>query len=99
MLWGRRRLQSRSSKTERGRAEHHGSGRTSASSGLTIALYAEDFPRLGLSCLIDKWGRRDESHDADGCGCLFLTAADPAVAQDYPNRPIAMVVPFAAGGP
>lgn len=29
----------------------------------------------------------------------ILSAAAPAVAQDYPNRPITMVVPFAAAGP
>jgi tripartite-type tricarboxylate transporter receptor subunit TctC len=30
---------------------------------------------------------------------LALVAATPAVAQNYPDKPITMVVPFAAGGP
>jgi tripartite-type tricarboxylate transporter receptor subunit TctC len=30
---------------------------------------------------------------------LGLAAADPAAAQPYPNRPIKLIVPFAAGGP
>src|SRR6476660_1337494 len=30
---------------------------------------------------------------------LFLVAAVSAVAQDYPSKPVVMVVPFAAGGP
>jgi tripartite-type tricarboxylate transporter receptor subunit TctC len=30
---------------------------------------------------------------------LFFGAATPAVAQDYPNRPVTMIVPFAAAGP
>src|SRR3954447_26012216 len=30
---------------------------------------------------------------------LFAALLGPAVAQDYPNRPITMVIPFAAGGP
>jgi tripartite-type tricarboxylate transporter receptor subunit TctC len=29
----------------------------------------------------------------------FLSLAPPAAAQDYPNRPLTMVIPFAAGGP
>jgi tripartite-type tricarboxylate transporter receptor subunit TctC len=32
-------------------------------------------------------------------GLLLIAGAWPAVAQDYPNRVITMVVPFAAGGP
>ena len=28
----------------------------------------------------------------------FIVMARPAVAQDYPNRPITLIVPFAAGG-
>ena len=28
-----------------------------------------------------------------------LAAAQPAAAQDWPTRPVTMVVPFAAGGP
>lgn len=31
--------------------------------------------------------------------CAILCGALPALAQDYPNRPITMVVPFAAAGP
>ncbi len=30
---------------------------------------------------------------------MFAAAAMPASAQDYPNRPITIIVPFAAGGP
>jgi tripartite-type tricarboxylate transporter receptor subunit TctC len=30
---------------------------------------------------------------------LLLTAALPALAEDYPTRPITLVVPFSAGGP
>ena len=32
-------------------------------------------------------------------GLLALGLATPAVAQDYPTRPITVIVPFAAGGP
>ncbi len=32
-------------------------------------------------------------------GLLFLCCTVSAVAQDYPNRPVTMVVPFAAAGP
>src|SRR5438067_11942674 len=30
--------------------------------------------------------------------CSLLCGSFPAAAQDYPNRPIVIVVPFAAGG-
>src|SRR3954447_4429830 len=30
---------------------------------------------------------------------LFAALLGPAVAQDYPNRPITLIIPFAAGGP
>src|SRR3954467_10105347 len=30
---------------------------------------------------------------------LFAALFGPAVAQDYPTRPITMIIPFAAGGP
>src|SRR5256885_15554673 len=29
----------------------------------------------------------------------FATLAGPAAAQDWPNRPVTLVVPYAAGGP
>jgi tripartite-type tricarboxylate transporter receptor subunit TctC len=29
----------------------------------------------------------------------LLAVAGPAGAQDFPNRPITMIIPFAAGGP
>src|SRR4029077_20515028 len=29
----------------------------------------------------------------------LASVAGPAAAQDYPNRPITMIIPFAAGGP
>ena len=32
------------------------------------------------------------------CAASIVLGAAPAVAQDYPNRPIQMVIPFAAGG-
>jgi tripartite-type tricarboxylate transporter receptor subunit TctC len=32
-------------------------------------------------------------------GALAMLSAAPALAQDYPTRPITMIVPFAAGGP
>src|SRR5947209_20252381 len=31
-------------------------------------------------------------------GALLLGLSSPVVAQDYPNRPISMIVPFPAGG-
>lgn len=30
---------------------------------------------------------------------MFVASATPAMAQDYPNRPVTMIIPFAAGGP
>src|SRR5262245_26433399 len=32
-------------------------------------------------------------------GAAILAVAAPAAAQDYPTRPITIIVPFAAGGP
>jgi putative tricarboxylic transport membrane protein len=32
-------------------------------------------------------------------GCTILAAAQTAVAQSFPARPLTLVVPFAAGGP
>ena len=32
------------------------------------------------------------------CAASIVLGAAPAVAQDYPNRPIQMIIPFAAGG-
>jgi len=32
------------------------------------------------------------------CGALWLALGGPAAAQDYPTRPITLIVPFAAGG-
>src|ERR1700688_4148211 len=29
----------------------------------------------------------------------LVNVAGPAAAQDYPNRPVTMIIPFAAGGP
>ena len=34
-----------------------------------------------------------------GLAALLGVAASPALAQDYPTKPITMIVPFAAGGP
>jgi tripartite-type tricarboxylate transporter receptor subunit TctC len=34
-----------------------------------------------------------------GCVAALALAATPAVAQNYPNRPVTIIVPFAAGGP
>ena len=33
------------------------------------------------------------------CASLLFLTASAAVAQDFPKRPITMIVPFAAGGP
>src|SRR3954463_14600099 len=41
---------------------------------------------------------RSLSHAFGGLVALAL-AAGPATAQDYPTRPITLIVPFAAGGP
>ncbi len=30
---------------------------------------------------------------------LFLAAPAPAPAQDFPNKPVTVIVPFSAGGP
>ena len=37
--------------------------------------------------------------DATDGGCSAFTHAGISSAQDYPTRPITVVVPFAAGGP
>src|SRR5712692_9650016 len=33
-----------------------------------------------------------------GCAAVLIAVADPAAAQDWPTRPITLVVPFTAGG-
>src|SRR6202051_2719961 len=44
-------------------------------------------------------GRRMRINRITGAAALAASSAMPAGAQDWPSRPLSMVVPFAAGGP
>src|SRR5919108_674700 len=63
----------------------------SASTATRTSRKRPSTPRKGNALMrVEKW---------IAAAIALLGCTVPAVAQDYPNRPVTMVVPFAAGGP
>jgi len=48
--------------------------------------------------LISRWLRLRAAAGVAAIGLTLAALASPAVAQDYPNRPVRMIVPYGAGG-